>query len=289
MKKILVPVDFSPASLNAVRYAAPLAAAFGAKLILLHIFPSRLIEAGISPKMQADIIDQEEAKARACFARIEDQIPPEISEQIEIEYQTIIGPVQEEILFASDNISPDLVVMGMRGGNHVTQKILGSTAAAVVQRSNFPVLIVPRHAHYRPIRHIAFATNFKDEDLVAIDQLLPFAALFGAKVHCIHIRQNGKAQDIFKQEIMQKAFEHDVIMHNIDFDALNYAEVIEGLNQYVRKNGIDILVMLTHQRGLYSQLFYQSPTRRMFVQAEVPLWAFQMGGLGRMNARTARS
>ncbi len=285
MKTILVPVDFSPASLNAVRYAAPLAAVFGSKLILLHIFPSRLVEIGISPEMQADILEQEETKARVSFSKIEAQIPPEIRAQIEIDYQTIIGPAQEEILFASDALTPDLVVMGMRGGNHVAKKILGSTAAAVVQHSNFPVMIVPRHAHYRPIRHIAFATNFEDEDLVAIDQLLKFAARFGAKVHCVHIRQNGKAQDIFKQEIMHKAFEHDVIMHNIDFDTLNYTEVVEGLNQYVRKNGIDMLVMLTHQRGLYNQLFYQRYTRRMVVQSEVPLWAFQMGVLGRMNAR----
>ena len=38
MKKILVPIDFSPASHNASEYAASLAKAFDAEIYLLHVF-----------------------------------------------------------------------------------------------------------------------------------------------------------------------------------------------------------------------------------------------------------
>ena len=38
MKKILVPIDFSPASRNASEYAASLAKAFDAEVYLLHVF-----------------------------------------------------------------------------------------------------------------------------------------------------------------------------------------------------------------------------------------------------------
>jgi nucleotide-binding universal stress UspA family protein len=283
MKKILVPVDFSPASLNAVQYAAHLAAESGARFILLYIFSPNLIDTYISPEMQEALLHEEDAKALACFARIVQQIPAEIRENISPEYRIAMGPVQEEILFMSDRIRPDLVVMGMRGSNHVAQKMLGSTAAAVVQRSDVPVMVVPEHASFHPIREIAFATNFEDEDLIAIDQLLKFAAQFDARVHCIHIRQN-KALDISKQEIMRKAFEHDVVMHKMDFDTLSYVPVVEGLNHYVKANEVDILVMLTHQRGIFSHLFHQSQTRNMVLQAAVPLWAFQMGVLGRVVA-----
>lgn len=284
MNKILVPVDFSLASLNAVRYAAHLAAGFGSKLTLLHVFNNQETIAAPSPEMRRAIVNQQRIIVQANFATIVQNIPEETRKKIVLDFRMAVGPVQEEILFASDRIQPNLVVMGMRGNNSFAEKILGSTTTAIVKRSNFPVMIVPAHARFSPIRQIAFATNFEDDDLVAIDQLLKFASRFSAKVHCIHIRQNGNAQDLFKQEIMKKAFEHDVVMHKIDFDNLSYLKVVEGLNHHVREYGIDILVMLTHQRGIFSQLFQQGQVRNIALQAAVPLWAFQIGVLGRANA-----
>ncbi|MGN6540913.1 MAG: universal stress protein, partial [Ginsengibacter sp.] len=43
MKNILVPIDFSDASFNAVSYAAFLANAFNAELILLHAYNNGVI------------------------------------------------------------------------------------------------------------------------------------------------------------------------------------------------------------------------------------------------------
>lgn len=276
MKKILVAIDFSPASRNAFLYAANMGADLGAEVTLLHAYSPAVIEPYMPSSLQKAMIDNQEEMALDHFAEWEEGIQKEVREEINLDFQIVLGPAVEEILIASEKLNPDLVIMGMRGGNHLTPKILGNTVTGVVQRSLFPVLVIPEKVSYRHIENIAYATNFEHEDIRAIDEVLNFAEPYGAQIHCIHIQKNGSPGNVYIRDILKRAYQFDLTMHNLDFETINYPNVVNGLNKYVDSHQIDMLVMLTHHRGIFNQLFHSSYTKRMALQTQVPLWIFQM-------------
>ncbi|MDQ3535984.1 MAG: universal stress protein [Bacteroidota bacterium] len=60
MKNIIVPIDYSDASINAANYAAALAKTFGARIILFHSFPLYVPSPGMPflfPDLDEEIIE----------------------------------------------------------------------------------------------------------------------------------------------------------------------------------------------------------------------------------------
>lgn len=275
MNKIFVPIDFSPVSKNAFQYAVRMGAEYGAKIILFHAYSPSIIEPYMAVYMQNALLEEQEELALKYFSELESEIPKAVLDQISVEYQISLGPAAEEILITTERLEPDLIVMGMRGGNLLAKKILGSTASAIIQRAKFPVLVVPEHCDFKGIRNIAYATNYEEEDTKVIDSLLDFAKKYDALLYCWHIREKGHEEDDSKQKILKKAYEHDLTLHNIDFETLDHPDVIKGLNQYAEKYEIDLLVMLTHHRSIFGQFFHKSHTREMTLNTIVPLMVFQ--------------
>ncbi len=277
MKSILVPVDFSPASKNAFQYAVRLAHAFKARVTLLHVYSAGELDPFVPISMQQALIDAQESVAMEYFTSLKKEISSEILRDIALDFQIVIGPAAEQILYFSEESNPSLIIMGMRGGNIFAQKVLGNTATHVIQRSKYPIVIVPESFSYTPIKRIGYATNFEQEDIYAIGKVQEFAEKLGADIQCIHIPQNGNTEDNYKLDILKSAYRHEFPLNPIDFETLSYENVIKGLNHYAEAQKLDLLVMLTHSRGLFSQLFHHSTTKEMILQSKVPLWVFQKG------------
>ncbi|RMG20472.1 MAG: universal stress protein [Bacteroidetes bacterium] len=276
MKKIVVATDFSPAAHNAFLYAVNLGAHFRAEVILLHIAPVVLSDAGMGAFVRQMSPEYTAVMALEKFEQWEAEIPPELKQKIRFRTEMKSGPTISEILRSTEELHPSMLVMGMEEEPHLGDKILGNTITSVIQRCSVPVMVVPESAKFQGIAHIAYATNFELEDIRALDQVLEFAHRFNAKVHCVHIRRNGDEGDRYKQEILKRAYQPDMTMDKLDFNVLRYPEVIDGLNKYVEEHHIDLLVMLTHQRGIFGQLFHNSHAKGMVMHSKVPLWVFQM-------------
>ena len=276
MRTILIPLDFSEASINAFRYGTSMAAQNNSRVILLHVYKLDMAGGYSVPYMHKDVIQKTEKRVMTQFQELMNELEEDVLGKINFNNIVCSGETVEEILRVSRVYHADHIVMGMRGENQMIRKILGGTSLSVINRASKPVLLIPYNTSYQPIQHIAYATNFEEEDPRIIDQLLKLAKPYNAKVSCVHIREQDEKQDIFKQEILMKAFEGDVSIENIDFLTLDYDNVVEGLNQFVKDRNVDVLVMLTHQRSIFSRLFTKSQTRQMAIESQVPLWAFSL-------------
>ena len=140
-RKILVPVDFSPCSLQAFRAAAELAAEFHAVIVVLHVVDEKIIDqvASIGNVKKEQIAKLFHRKAREQFRAFLEKEEPATS----VKRKVTVGAPFEEILKAIRSEGFDLVVMGRYGGTGELEKILfGSTAEKVVRLSPRSVLSV---------------------------------------------------------------------------------------------------------------------------------------------------
>ncbi len=139
---ILVPVDFSPTSLNAVRAAAIIAAPDG-DLTLLHVINEDFINDAVAASLgNTDEITQRlRERAELDFASMLEGI--EI-EGVNIERMIVVGAPFVEILKIARDLDLPMIVMGVRGRSTPPEELLfGSTAEKVLRGSRVPVLCIP--------------------------------------------------------------------------------------------------------------------------------------------------
>ena len=140
--EILVPVDFSPCSVNALRVAIGMAAPDG-DLTLLHVIDDEFIDAAVVAGMGSseDIRNRLKEQAENNFNLILEGLE---TEQVEIEKMIVIGLPFVEILKIARDLDLPMIVMGIRGRSTPAEELLfGSTAEKVLRGTRVPVLCVP--------------------------------------------------------------------------------------------------------------------------------------------------
>jgi universal stress protein A len=147
VRKILCPVDFSPCSVVALRYAAHFADALdGATMDVLHSYEYTTqlrpdLTAWINPT-DADVIRTgAKEQAEAGMAAFLERIDADTRAHVGGVFIRFGEPDDEIVEFASTN-KYDLIVMGTHGGTGLKHLILGSVTDKVVRQSPVPVLTV---------------------------------------------------------------------------------------------------------------------------------------------------
>jgi nucleotide-binding universal stress UspA family protein len=144
-RQILVPVDYSDASLAALRVAADLAERFGATLDIVHVWdrPTYISDAvlvghGQSQRPLGDLIKENaERDMREFLTKV--ALPAGVSRRERL----ISGDPASALLKDIEQGSSELVVVGTHGRTGLSHLLLGSVAEKLVRLSPLPVLTVP--------------------------------------------------------------------------------------------------------------------------------------------------
>lgn len=138
--KILLPVDGSEWSLEAVRFAVRLAGAgLGAEVVLANVQePANLYELIVAHDPQV----LESVCAEAGEHQL--QAATDLLRAARLPFETTVcrGDPAHTILELTENYRCDLVVMGARGASPLRRAAVGSVANEVLHASAVPVLIV---------------------------------------------------------------------------------------------------------------------------------------------------
>ncbi len=269
MKKICVPVDFSPASLKALDYALFLAEKLDARVDVVHVYHLSLAEAGkIPPELVEDRLVElreevkqqlETLRQRARGARINQTVP-------------LYGIfVDAEISDYVRGAGCELIVMGVRGQHSVLEKLVGSTTTQTMMHAPVPVLGVPEEAQTREVKRIAYATEFRPTAKLAVSQLKEITQALGAKLYLVHVCKDPKQNP----GALIKEWEKEIGSTFDGISILYRHSVIEALDEYVTNHHIDILALFIPARRLWERLFHSSVSNRMIYHSATPLLIFK--------------
>jgi nucleotide-binding universal stress UspA family protein len=140
LKNILVPIDFSEISKDALPWAALLAGQFGARLVLLHVTEKFTADYLLGPELTSEavvpLIKQAEVDLE-CLAR-------SVSKSTRVNVSSVVlnGRPFEEICREAKTQEADLIVLTTHGHTGLKHVWLGSTAERVVRHAHCPVLAV---------------------------------------------------------------------------------------------------------------------------------------------------
>ncbi len=181
MKRILVPVDFSEYSENALKVAAQIARKNNSELILLHLLElphqsSTLIGNGNSiPEIMF-------FKNRAV-SKLEKLMDADYLTGIDVSEAIEFKNVSDGVIHASIKNKVDLIIMGSQGTSEFKELLIGSNTEKVVRFSNIPVLIIKKEKEEFNPRSFVFASDFSSETQKPFKKMLEFAKNFDSKLY----------------------------------------------------------------------------------------------------------
>ncbi len=260
---ILVPTDFSANASQAIEYATEICRATGSRLVLLHVCADKL--SPIRQRLQAE----------ETMAALIKTIADEYSE-IACTSAIASGDVVEQILFQSDSLEADLIVMGTEGASNLGRLFFGSNTAAVIEKTTRTVLSIPAGTAFVRPERMLFCTNLTPAEKNAAIHFVNFAKAFDATVIIAHVsteedREEAEASlvEVFTSEIVRRSGYEKITSRLVGGNT-----PAMGIDALIADARADIIALSTRRRSLFEKMYNPSLTKKFSLQGEIPLFAF---------------
>jgi len=150
LRKVVVAIDFSETSAQALPYASTLAKRFGAEVILLHVIQPLAVTSPYSP---SDVQNAGQAMKRRATAQLSQLCEEVFDGNVAARVAVRFGTPYDEITKAAKSLGTDMIILTTHGYTGLKSALLGSTAERVVRHAACPVLVVRQPAG-RPKRSL---------------------------------------------------------------------------------------------------------------------------------------
>ena len=142
-QSILVPVDYTDVSHDALRFAMNLAHDLHSQVTVLHI-ERNVINYGIGMEPYVDLNREGDELLR----ELELNVSADVDASVTCEFQVAIGEPTQRILEYAGMHETDLIVMGTHGRSGFSRLFMGSVAESVMRQATCPVFIVKHNSHH---------------------------------------------------------------------------------------------------------------------------------------------
>ncbi len=271
MQTILVPTDFSLAADNALKVAKSIAKKTKATIYLANFYSLPMADYSYPEiSMPSEILIQVKEAAKIEIEKLCVSLKKEgftVVSTVEMGFAT------DEIIELSNKIQPNLIVMGTTGATGFINKVIGSNAAHVMQKTNHPIMLVPQDYTYDGIHNVVYLAELKDDDTPILSKLFDFAD----ELEIEHIRLLNVNTGFFFQPIDEQLMlklDNAFGLEKIKLETVNGADTKEGIENYLKKHLVDLVVMSTHKKTLLERIFVKSDTNKMALYSKVPVLVY---------------
>jgi nucleotide-binding universal stress UspA family protein len=251
LRKILIPIDFSPVAVNTVRYASSILEKHLAEVVLVYVnTPASKMEEGVIKKL---------------FKVFEASNLKEVS--FYYDFVLMNGELLPELVHAAELFDAELIIMGTKENRQFDLSL-----ASVLTRSVYcPVIVVPEKFNNRRIKKIAYANDYKPiRESFVFKPLWEFALEFRAKVYVLHVNQK-RVEKLIPVDESESSLEYFLESIDHEWVYLTSDDMEFTINNYLKENNIDLLVILSRDHGSNQLESEGRLVSRLTAHAQVPI------------------
>ncbi len=269
MKTILVATDFSPAALNAAKYASDMASVIHADILLLHVFqlPISYSEVPLTIN-EADMMEN----AQRAIINVKEELVVRTGNTINIDTDVRMGMFFRELKEVCEKYHPYTVVMGSQGTTATDRFLFGGHTVYAMQHLEWPLITVPIDAGFSSVKKIGLACDFeKVVETTPIDEIKKLVEDFNAVLHVL----NTGRQKVYDPEIVFQSGLLEEMLGDLkpNYHFITHENIDEGVIDFAEKNQIDLLVVLPKRHNLLEKLVHKSHTKQLVLHSHVPVMA----------------
>jgi nucleotide-binding universal stress UspA family protein len=284
---ILVPLDGSELAEGAIAWAAALAGALNERIVLVTAWEGTDTELGVSfPTLAQDM----EQQATAHFGAYLDKIKQRVGQGVQVETMIRSGEAGDEIMKACDETGARMLVIATHGRSGIGRWFYGSTASHLLRHAGVPVVAVGPNALEKgqasvSMKHVMVPLDGSATAEKALPVAQQLAKASGARMSLVRAVQWAvqaypyTLPDMYLPQVDQEleggAKKYLQRMEAAVTDAPVSAFVVrgavsEGLLEFVDKESVDFVVMMTNARAGLARMALGSVADRM-LQSSAPV------------------
>ncbi|MBI2729781.1 MAG: universal stress protein [Sphingobacteriales bacterium] len=257
MKNVIIPVDFSEASLNAARYSANLLAGQPDTNVILYNMFTKLTEADTTREYLDSLKDEFIGNG---LSRVE-----------------VVKEAGEDLIDSIERLAfqkaATLIILGISGHAPAALSTKGSTSLRIAERNVCPVLIIPPSAKFNGISNIAFTSDFKNLEATPVLFIKSVLSLFKANLHIINVNSDHyisiNEDYAAAEEQIKKMFEE----YEPDFYFMHWNNVHEAVNQFAIDKDIDLILITPKHHTLINRVVSSGHAKELVYHSTVPVLA----------------
>lgn len=275
-RKLLIPIDFSEYSYQALDYACQLNATKPHDIDLIHIFTDH------SNIYQNSLEDTDLIDPRVAFAKRD-------AEELLKKYRNKFPNIQFDIIYKDGNLFDQMkktvhnnaysaIVMGTKGSSGLDALLIGSNMLEVFQNTEIPVIAVPKSDKPFKTAKIGLLCNFKDGE---IDVLKQSINLYGDDFELILIHINTTNDSINKVDAKFEIFIKKIIertgIDNISYiiKAQTYLvqhkeDISSAINSVISDELLDALLVTKSKKGFLRKIIEENVVKKMAYDIQIP-------------------
>lgn len=278
MKKILIPVDFSKASMMAFDVAFEVAKKYGAEIIALNVVEEittesyRITGEWHKTDWQDRIYTYELLKKSS--AQLEKLVKDPNYSAVKITGELRVGNPYHGITTIITEKKVDLVVMGTRGHTKLDEMVIGTNTEKVVRLSRCPVLTVHRKPITTEFKNVVYATAMSPEEEVFSRIVKRTQQLYDSTIHLVRINTPSNFQrDRVSKDNLYK-FAKKLGLKNYTINVYNDIGEEEGIIYFSESINADLIAMATHGRTGFAHVMAGSIAEEVVGHARRPVLTF---------------
>jgi len=270
MKSILVPIDFSKDSINALEHAIHLANKLNSNLRIIHVRKDKNYD-------QPFIIDGKEK----AYSKTVEEFCMELLGKYRTKYTAdgffnfviktgkIYKAVSEQALLDKSY----LIIMGTHGVSGFEEFWLGSNSYRVVCKAPCPVLTVRHGFKKLNISKIVLPIDAHRETRIKVPITAELAGVLGAEVHVVSVRSTTRA-DIVKRLKNYASQTSDYLnglgIHTVTAELIG-SSIADITYTYAVHSGAELITIVSNQRGTPVNMGISSTAQQMVNHSPIPV------------------
>lgn len=266
MTKILVPMDLTEVSVNAMRYAYDMFPDAAFHIISVFSGQSTREPFYLKPGTTKEMILEEElanhVKAGLEVSKLPDNITIEIAK----------GEIIPSVKAKAEEIQPDYIVTGTRDKYNLIDKWIGTISLGIVKSVDCPTYLVPRHATYHKMSKVLMATDHQLEDSKLIHWLMKWNKEQQAFVKFLHVQdtENKDLQSI-SEKIVSNLFEEEDANFGFEISNIKSKEITDTVLDTAYNMGADLVIAAPDRQSLFNTMLYKSISKELILKSKIPL------------------
>lgn len=277
MRKILIPTDFSENAFNALKFAVDLLKYELSEFYIMHAYQDDiyadedLIEKEGLNSVTNAVSDNSKEQLQDIITEIKTFSPNPRHTFFSISANNVLVDEAETIV-EKENI--DLIIMGTKGRTNDKSITFGSHTLQVIKYVPCPVLAIPQDYKYTQPKHILFPTNYlipyKRRELKLLCEM---ASPYRAVIDVLYISISEKLS--LRQKDNQNFIKETLCKNKLRFKVEKSKHFINSIYQYIKKNRIDMLVMVNTRHSFLEDIIEQSKVDELSLNIDIPFLALQ--------------
>lgn len=266
MNRIIVPIDFSESSLNALKLGIIYANSFLSDLQMVYVQDIK------SRKFRVKL-ENEYMMAVEEFEEILSQYRKKLHLDCDFSYIIKKGRIFEEIVNQAEAFDNSMIICSATGESGFSDFIIGSNAYKIIQNTEKPVISVSSEFYIREVKTIVLPLDYSKETREKVHMTVKIAKAFNAEVHIIKVATTSnkdvhKKLDVYASQVKKVLNKHKVKYQS----SLLVGDNITNLtNDYAKTVDADLISIMTEQSKAFTNLLLGSYAQQMLNTSKIPI------------------